>query len=265
MKEKSFTLIELLVVIAIIAILAALLLPSLNAARQKAKSSLCQNNQHQTIQSITMYANDANGYAIQPEGWQGTGGRTTNWRYWPDLLIEGQYLPDIRVKGRIYWDGSEVKSSSNVFSCPAVMPPSAHNPTGGLTMTNGTPSTALAYGVRNINTAAGGYYFPGERSGNGQCPRLETVKSAGPFMADTIKLTWSPSNLPGQTTWLAQWPSMYNNQGTIYIAHRRTSNIIFPDGHVEALNYREIRNLKSPSKDGAAPNNTWDAVILSLN
>jgi len=51
-------LIELLVVIAIIAIIAALLLPSLARAKQKAQAAYCMNNGHQLILAAVMYAND---------------------------------------------------------------------------------------------------------------------------------------------------------------------------------------------------------------
>ncbi|HUV67816.1 MAG TPA: prepilin-type N-terminal cleavage/methylation domain-containing protein, partial [Sedimentisphaerales bacterium] len=61
-KRKAFTLIELLVVIAIIALLLAILLPSLNRVKKQAKVVLCQSNLTQWGVLWSMYADDHDGY-----------------------------------------------------------------------------------------------------------------------------------------------------------------------------------------------------------
>ena len=56
--KKRFSLIELLVTIAVIAILAGLLLPALNSARQKAKAISCVSNLKQSALNISLYSSD---------------------------------------------------------------------------------------------------------------------------------------------------------------------------------------------------------------
>ena len=80
-KSTRFTLIELLVVIAIIAILASMLLPALNQARGRAKSSQCLSNLKQVATACVMYAQDYNGMLTRPH-LRGT-------YYWSNLMVDG--------------------------------------------------------------------------------------------------------------------------------------------------------------------------------
>lgn len=201
LRRNKFTLIELMLVIAIIAILAALLLPALNQAKETAKNIMCVNNQRQIELSWEYYVGDWNGALPMYDSrmWDG-GGPATALR-WPDIMKDS-------LGSAVYTSaGTNYVRANSFLCCPSMLPAQTNIPN-------------LSYGMNMYGI--GGNNSPKYR-------KISNVKYPDRQVAfgDSYKGFESPHL--GVYYLLA-------NLNTLHLRHMKNkANITYCDGHVEQV------------------------------
>jgi prepilin-type N-terminal cleavage/methylation domain-containing protein len=214
-SDRGFTLIELLVVIAIIAILAAMLLPALARAKEKAKQSYCINNEHQLGICFQMYTPDySENYPIH-DGWAALGGQRP-----PTPVTIGLAAT---YGGQEYETNrplNEFTKNSNVFHCPA------------------DKGDILNPGVNSCWEAWGNSYLVEWVYDDYRVTAV--TGSKGKYVAPSPPIKSSRVNArPATKIILGDWPWQANRSTTTQqsIWHNnkgaRTEAMLFGDGHAE--------------------------------
>ncbi|MBR2911429.1 MAG: DUF1559 domain-containing protein [Lentisphaeria bacterium] len=211
-KPMGFTLIELLVVIAIIAILAAMLMPALQQARDRAKASQCTSNCKQIGTGLLMYA-DANDGMIPPHTGRNPGRTDNNAAY--DISWAGYLFLAKNLEGKI-------------IACPKAPQHylTHYRVTGDDCKAN---TYNVSYGINRMVTLS-----------NTRKYKLGRLKnpSQGMIFSDSAQGKGSkPANRDAGYYIVAQgWGTVAaGNFGTVATRHSGAANFIYFDGHSNAI------------------------------
>ena len=205
-KSKRFTLIELLVVIAIIAILAGMLLPALNSAREKAKMISCMNNLKQLSLGFSLYADDSNGYLPAVRTYNGDSPTPYSWV----TAIAGVQYGEIDQ-----WPKCS-KLPEKIYCCSSAVP---------------RKEIYSWYGMKNISYAMNSRL----RTNEGQKITRKHL-SEGSRRVLLFEPTADKMNVSVDPRWAVQDSSIF----TWFRRHKVSSNALFLAGNVQSISYNEI-------------------------